>query len=142
MRAEELNELYWLNKEVEDLESRIKELTFLSASVLSDEPHAKGNKNEPTQKLAFQIIKLKNRLHETQLLILEEKEKLERFIETVPDSKMRSILRLRCIDLKSYKEIGSILKLDRKTVSTKYNDFLNDLKRKVEENVKKNEKTN
>ena len=54
---------------------------------------------------------------------------------------MRSILRLRCIDLKSYGEIGKILELDRKTVSTKYNNFLNDLKRKVEENVKKNEKT-
>lgn len=137
MRAEELNELYWLNKEVEDLEARIDELNFLSASVISDEPHAKGNKSEPTQRLALQIVKFKNRLHETQLLILEEKEKLERFIETVPDSKMRSILRLRNIDLKSYQEIGEILELDRKTVSNKYNNFINELKRKVEENVKK-----
>lgn len=136
MRAEELNELYWLNKEVEDLEARIDELNFLSASVISDEPHAKGNKSEPTQRLALQIVKFKNRLHETQLLILEEKEKLERFIETVPDSKMRSILRLRNIDLKSYQEIGEILELDRKTVSNKYNNFINELKRKVEENVR------
>lgn len=136
MRAEELNELYWLNKEVEDLEARIDELNFLSASVISDEPHAKGNKSEPTQKLALQIVKFKNRLHETQLLILEEKEKIERFIETVPDSKIRSILRLRNIDLKSYQEIGEILELDRKTVSNKYNNFINELKRKVEENVR------
>lgn len=137
MRAEELNELYWLNKEVEDLEARINELNFLSASVLSDEPHAKGNKSEPTQRLALQIVSLKNRLHETQLLILEEKEKLERFIETIPDSKIRTILRLRNIDLKTYQEIADIVGLDRKTVSNKYNEFLNDLKRKVEENVKK-----
>ena len=137
MRAEELNELYWLNKEVEDLEARIDELNFLSASVISDEPHAKGNKSEPTQRLALQIVSLKNRLHETQLLILEEKEKLERFIETIPDSKIRTILRLRNIDLKTYQEIADIVGLDRKTVSNKYNEFLNDLKRKVEENVKK-----
>ena len=141
MRVEELNELYWLNKEVEDLEARIDELNYLSASIISDEPHSKGNKSEPTQKLAFQIIKNKDKLHSTQLLILEQKEKLERFIETVPDSQIRSILRLRCIDLKSYKEIGEILKLDRKTVSSKYNNFLNNLKMEVEESVKKNQKT-
>ena len=58
------------------------------------------------------------------LLVLEEKEKIERFIETIPDSQLRTIVRLRNIDLMTWQEIGDVLGLDRKTVSTKYNNFI------------------
>ena len=67
------------------------------------------------------------------LLILEEKEKIEKFIETIPDSKLRTIVRLRNIDLMTWEEIGNIMELDRKTVSKKYNDFIKDLRKVMKE---------
>ena len=36
----------------------------------------------------------------------------------------------------TWQEIGDVLGLDRKTVSTKYNNFIKKLKKRIEENKK------
>lgn len=136
MIREELNELYWLNKEVEDLNNRLKELEETSgvgSAKLDNEIHGQGGKSDPVEKLALKKIQLKNRIYETMLLILEEKEKIEKFIETIPDSQLRTIIRLRNIDLMSWQEIGDFLEIDRKTASKKYNNFIKDLKKVIKE---------
>ena len=81
-------------------------------------------------------MQLKKRLAEVMLLVLKKKKKIERFIETIPDSQLRTIVRLRNIDLMTWQEIGDVLGLDRKTVSTKYNNFIKKLKKRIEENEK------
>lgn len=135
MRSEELNELYWLNIEIKDLENRLKELEEISSTKLGDGIHGNDISN-PVEKVAIKKMQLKKRIAEVMLLVLEEKEKIERFIETIPDSQLRTIVRLRNIDLMTWQEIGDVLKLDRKTVSTKYNNFIEKLKKRMEENEK------
>lgn len=138
MRSEELNELYWLNIEIKDLENRLKELeesAGVSSAKLGDVIHGSDISN-PVEKVAIKKMQLKKRLAEVMLLVLEEKEKIERFIETIPDSQLRTIVRLRNIDLMTWQEIGDVLGLDRKTVSTKYNNFIKNLKKRIEENEK------
>lgn len=136
MIREELNELYWLKKEVEDLQNRLQELeetNGVGSAKIDNEIHGSGGKSDPVERLTIKKIQLKNRIYETMLLILEEKEKIEKFIETIPDSKLRTIVRLRNIDLMTWEEIGNIMELDRKTVSKKYNDFIKDLRKAMKE---------
>jgi len=136
MIREELNELYWLNKEIEDLQHRLQELEEtggIGSAKIDNEIHSMSEKNSPVERLAIKKIQLQNRIHETMLLILEEKEKIEKFIETIPDSKLRTIVRLRNIDLMTWEEIGNIMGLDRKTVSNKYNNFIKDIRKVMKE---------
>lgn len=133
MIREELNELYWLNKEIEDLQNRLQELekTYgMGSSKTGDGIHSNEISN-PVEKVAIKKIQLKNRIAETMLIILEEKEKIERFVETIPDSQIRTIIRLRNIDLMSWEAIGKFMGLDRKTVSKKYNKFVKEIERKI-----------
>lgn len=136
MIREELNELYWLNKEVEDLQNRLHELEEtdgVSASKLNTDIHSKGDVSSPVEQLTLKKIELKNRIYQNMILIIEEKEKIERFIETIPDSQIRTIVRLRNIDLMSWETIGNFMELDRKTVSKKYNDFIKDIRKVMKE---------
>ena len=136
MIREELNELYWLNKEIEDLQHRLQELEEtggVGSAKIDNEIHSMSEKNSPVERLAIKKIQLQNRIHETMLIILEEKEKIEKFIETIPDSKLRTIVRLRNIDLMTWEEIGNIMGLDRKTVSNKYNNFIKDIRKVMKE---------
>ena len=142
MNRGELNELYWLTKEVEDLQNRLKELeeiSGVSSSKISGQVNS-SEINNPIEKVAIKKIQLQNKIAENMLIILEEKEKIERFVETIPDSQLRTIVRLRNIDLMSWESIGTFLKLDRKTVSKKYNKFLNEelKKEKINEAKKQN----
>ena len=128
----ELNELYWLNKEVEDLQNRLKELeetSGVSSSKIGDGIHSSEISN-PVEKVAMKKLELKNRIAEVMLIILEEKEKIERFVETISDSQIRTIIRLRNIDLMTWEQIGDFLGLDRKTVASKYNKFINEQTKK------------
>ena len=127
MRSEELNELYWLNIEIKDLENRLKELeesAGVSSAKLGDGIHGSDISN-PVEKVAIKKMQLKKRLAEVMLLV-----------KTIPDSQLRTIVRLRNIDLMTWQEIGDVLGLDRKTVSTKYNNFIKKLKKRIEENEK------
>lgn len=128
MNRGELNELYWLTKEVEDLQNRLKELeetNGISSSQMTSEIHSSEPSN-PVEKLIIKKMQLKNKITENMLIILEQKERIERYVETIPDSQIRTIVRLRNIDLMSWEAIGNFMGLDRKTVSSKYNKFLNE----------------
>lgn len=140
----ELNELYWLNKEVEDLQNRLQELEETSgvgSSKMGDGIHGTEISN-PVEKVAVKKLQLQNRIAETMLIILEEKEKIEKFVETIPDSQIRTIIRLRNIDLMSWEAIGEFMELDRKTVASKYNKFLKEMEEKKgkEENGRKDQR--
>ena len=124
----ELNELYWLNKEITDLQNRIQELDEtcgVSSSKMGDGIHS-GNVSNPVEQVALKKMELQKKLANTMVNILEEKDKIERFVETIPDSQIRTIIRLRNIDLMTWEQIGEFLGLDRKTVAGKYNKFLDE----------------
>ena len=135
----ELNELYWLNKEIEDLESRIQELeetSGVSSSKMGDGIHGSGISN-PVEQVTLKKMKLQKRLSDVKITILEEKEKIERFVESISDSQTRTIIRLRNIDLKTWEQIGEFMGLDRKTVANKYNKFVNEQTERYKSKVTK-----
>lgn len=142
MKKKKLNELYWLNKEIEDLKYRLKELeeTFISASKLDSEIHAIGEHGNPVEKLTIKIMELKNKIYKNMLTMWSKKEEIEEFIETIPDSKIRTIVRLRNIDLLSWSEIANRLGKDRKTVTNIYNTFINELRECIETDGKEKSK--
>ena len=126
MNRGELNELYWLTKEVEDLQNRLDELdetNGVGSSKMGDGIHGSDISN-PVEKVAIKKMELRTRIAQTMLVILEQKEKIERYVETIPNSQIRTIVRLRNIDLMSWEAIGNFLQMDRKTVASKYNSFL------------------
>lgn len=135
MIKEELNELYWLNKEIEDLNNRLKELDniSISSSKISNQIKSNNGNNSIVERLALKKIELQNKIYENMILILTEKQKIENFIETIPDSQIRTIIRLRNIDLMSWENIGKFMDLDRKTVSSKYNKFIKDINKKIKD---------
>ena len=135
MIKEELNELYWLNKEIEDLNNRLKELDniSISSSKISNQIKSNNGNNSIVERLALKKIELQNKIYENMILILSEKQKIEKFIETIPDSQIRTIIRLRNIDLMSWENIGRFMDLDRKTVSLKYNKFIKDINKKIKD---------
>lgn len=140
MRKEELNEIYWLNKEIEDLENRLQELEEedgLKASSFNET--TKSNSNQSiVERVALKKVELQNQLYQNKLLILEEKSKIENFIEKIPNSKLRTIVRLRNIDLLTWEEIAKALSMTRKTATNQYNEFISSLKKDLEKRKEKN----
>lgn len=140
MRKEELNEIYWLNKEIEDLENRLQELEEedgLKASSFNET--TKSNSNQSiVERVALKKVELQNQLYQNKLLILEEKSKIESFIEKIPNSKLRTIVRLRNIDLLTWEEIAKALSMTRKTATNQYNEFISSLKKDLEKRKEKN----
>lgn len=53
----------------------------------------------------------------------EECDSMEQYIESIEDSFMRRIMRMRYLDGKTQKEIGQAVHMDRSTVSKKIDDF-------------------
>ena len=78
MIREELNELYWLNIEIEDLHNRLKELeesAGVCSAKLGDGIHGSDISN-PVEQVAIKKMQLKKRIAEVMLLVIEEKENI------------------------------------------------------------------
>lgn len=140
MKKNELNKLYWLNKENDDIINRIKELKSslgLGSSIISGMPSSHKISN-PTEEINQKINELEKTLKENQLLIIEEKKTIENFIRNIEEPQMRLIIRLRNIDLLSWNDIAKKLskknkKIDRTTLSKKYKNFMKKLENELRE---------
>ena len=113
-----LNKLYWLKKEIEQLEMQIKELTVLSAMAMSGMPS--GNSvSSPVEKFYDRLDKLRTRLQTKLNEYITEKERIEEYIENIEDAEIRVIARLRFIDNEDFQTIGNEMYMDRTTVYKK-----------------------
>ena len=117
-----LNKLYWLKKEIEQLEMQIKELTILSAMAMSGMPS--GNTvSSPVEKFYDRLEKLRNKLQAKLNEYVTEKERIEEYIENIEDAEIRVIARLRFIDNKDYQTIGNDMFMDRTTAYKKLKKY-------------------
>ena len=117
-----LNKLYWLKKEIEQLEMQIKELTILSAMAMSGMPS--GNTvSSPVEKFYDRLDKLRTKLQAKLNEYVTEKEHIEEYIESIEDTEIRVIARLRFIDNKDYQTIGNEMFMDRTTVYKKLKKY-------------------
>ena len=117
-----LNKLYWLKKEIEQLETQIKELTILSAMAMSGMPS--GNSvSSPVEKFYDRLDKLRTKLQAKLNEYITEKEWIEERIENIEDAEVRVIARLRFIDNKDFQTIGNEMYMDRTTVYRKLKNY-------------------
>lgn len=118
-----LNRLYWIKREIVQLENQIKELTVLSAVAMDGV--SGGNKvTSPVERFYERLEKLKTKLEGKYAESLAEQERLEEFIETIEDEEIRVLARGRFIECKSYERIGDENYIDRTTVSKKLRNYI------------------
>ena len=117
-----LNKLYWLKKEIEQLEMQIKELTILSAMAMSGMPS--GNSvSSPVEKFYERLEKLRSKLQAKLNEYITEKEYIEEYIENIEDAEIRVIARLRFIDNMDFQTIGNEMFMDRTTAYRKLKKY-------------------
>ena len=117
-----LNKLFWLKKEIEQIEMQIKELTILSAMAMSGMPS--GNTvSSPVEKFYDRLDKLRTKLQAKLEEYITEKEYLEDYIENIEDAEIRVIARKRFIDNKDFQTIGNEMYMDRTTAYRKLKNY-------------------
>jgi len=101
--------LHYIKKEIQRQNQRLQELESKSTQcvqILSAQPKAKGSTSDRTGEYGSaradlrELIEIKNNELEKKRL------EIERYIQTVDDSYMRELLRLRYIDCKSWQGVA------------------------------------
>lgn len=106
MSEKELSEYFYLKKEVEDLEQRIKEFgDGVKSTRIKEISVSSSRGGKSIQETKIELIGL---LTEKRITALEQYIKIERYIEEVNDPEIRSIMRYRFLDLKKWSEIDRL----------------------------------
>lgn len=108
MTLGELSQLYWLKKEIEMDEERLKALESRayspSGSVAGGNPT--GEVSQRTERYAVEIAEIKTIIEDKRRRCIEEKQKLERYITGIEDSLTRQIYTLRFVNGESWEKIA------------------------------------
>lgn len=108
MTKQELSQLYYLNREIEQLKNRIVELECAatsSTSRITGLPHATGI-SDKVSKYAAEIADLKELLDLNLKKCFYELNRLNRYIESIEDSQIRMIMTLRYVNGLSWRQIA------------------------------------
>lgn len=108
MNKKELSQLYYLNREIEQLKSRIEELECIAASDTSritGMPHVTGI-SDKVGRYAAEIADLKELLNLNLKKCFYELNRLNRYIESIDDSQMRMIMTLRYVNGLSWQQVA------------------------------------
>ena len=109
MTTKELSQLYYLNREIKDCEKKLKELELqrgISPLNMDGMPHAKGLTKSQVEQLAVEIVDLKAIIHAKQIECIHERNRLERYIKSIPDSLTRQIFRYRFAECLSWEQVA------------------------------------
>ena len=112
MTIKELSQLYYLNREIEDCQKRLKELELqrgVGAVVIDDMPHSKGPAKSRVEQLAAEIADLKAIIHAKQIECIHERNRLERYIASIPDSEIRMIFEFRFADCLPWEQVAACI---------------------------------
>lgn len=147
MTEKELNSLYYINieleqikKDIEDIKEQRRQLK-LDASIGGMAYDGMPHSTEPGRPVENKVIsyekkrkelddKLQDELEYQAERMLEyeiKKAIIEEFIYSITDAELRIIFKYRCIKLYSWDEIGRILHCDRRTASRKYYRYIDNL---------------
>ena len=110
MTVRELSQLYYLNREIDDLQRELEELRAKIGATtpkLSGMPHnPNGNVDSQTERLVADMVDLQAIIAAKQLQCIHERTRLERFIESVDESRLRMAFRLRFINGLSWRQVS------------------------------------
>lgn len=122
MSEKELSQYYYLKKEVEDLENRIKEFgSGVKSTPIKEVSVTSSHKTKSIQETKVELVSL---LTEKRISALEQYLAIERYIEEVEDVEIRSIMRFRYLDLLKWEEIGAKMFQERTSVAKKLRRYL------------------
>lgn len=127
MTKNELSQLYYLNREIEQISRRMASLRYRVKFIKS---YTNGKCDDAIEKEAE---KLTDVLISQQQKCFDEQRRLENFINTVESSEMRSILAYRYINGLSWQQVAfSIGEHDESYVRKKHDAYLKKLRNKVD----------
>ena len=119
-----LNKVYWLKKEIEQITDQIKELTVYKGSSMSGMPSGGGDNSSPIERYVLKKERLMDKLQKKFDELVSEVQRIEEYIESIEDAEIRVIARMRFIENKDWQVIGDEMYMDRTTVSRKMKRFL------------------
>ena len=126
MTEKDLNSLFYIEKEIKRIKSRIKELnedTGLKAVTFDAEP--RGNEvGNPTQTIALKRIELLEYLTKLYEQKCDEAMRIYEYIDSCEDNETKTIMSLRFIDCRSWYVIQAELGKDRSTLQKKLHKYL------------------
>ena len=125
MTVEEINSIYYINKEIEHIQRELYDLktkNFYKPNILTGMP--KGNSERDIFSDYVEDIKtLEDMLHYNLKKLQIERKKMEEFLSSIEDVELRLIVRLRAVNNMKWEEIGAELGMERTTVSKKFYRF-------------------
>lgn len=108
MTAKELSKLFYLNKEIQRDEERLRELEALSeggSPVITGMPGIRRTSDKTAT--AADIADLEQEIKAKRQLCIIEYNRLNRYINTIDDAQVRLIMKLRHLDLFTWNEVAT-----------------------------------
>ena len=119
-----LNNVYWLKKEIKQITEQIQELTIYQGSSFSGIPSGSGGGGSPIERYVLRKERLIERLQKLTDELVCEVQRIEEYIESIDDAEIRVIARKRYIENKDWQIIGDEMFMDRTTVSRKLKKYI------------------
>lgn len=108
MTKHELNQIYYLSKEIKIWEeeiNKIKNQSYIKSPKLTGVPHG-TEKSDKVGDTAIKIFDLEKAIAQKLQEIQECKKQIMQYILSIDDSQTRMIFKMRCIDLYSWNKIA------------------------------------
>lgn len=112
MTLKDLSQLYYLNREIDQLVKRLRTLeseTSPASPSLSGMPRSKGYNNSRVEDDALNVIELRNILDKRRKRLEFEKLRLENYISTIPDSLTRQIFVYRFVNGLPWEQVAACI---------------------------------
>ena len=109
MTVNELSQLYYLREEITRDEKKLKALQLrrgYASPNYDDMPHGSGPKGSKDADLTAEIVDLEEIIKAKLIVMQRERNRLERFIVSIPDSRTRRIFSNRFVELMSWAEVA------------------------------------
>ena len=111
MDKEELNQIYYLSKEIEMWRkalNRLQSMSLLPSQEITGMPFGTG-KSDKVGNLAVSEVDIKDKIEELQKKAIEQQGKLIGYIQTIDDSLMRQIMYHRHVLCMKWNEVAMTL---------------------------------
>ncbi len=137
MDKQKLEEIFHIKKEIGDLEDRIERIEKQSSHI--SDVVQNGYKRHAViygvdVKRAYKLQTLYSKLRKFKIELVDKEHEIEDYIEKVPFSEIRQILRYKYLDGKNWIQIAHLM--NRKYNTCKYNE--DNIRKKCERYLEKN----
>jgi predicted nuclease with TOPRIM domain len=123
MTKDELNQLWHINREIEEIKSEIENISYLEA-VRPKESVQTSNISDSTGDIACELAELTEQYNSKLRRMYRLKSQIEKFLDGITDNEIRLIFRLRHVNNLTWNEIAAETGYERTTVSKKYKRYL------------------